>query len=103
VTIFNQGQLSAGIIAGNAQQRLVALRSALESVADLYAWSAGVAPADLEGAGFNAADAATLQSAIADANALAQIYATGLPPSTYPQPSSAYVYAASQRQVIGPQ
>ena len=40
---------------------------------------------------------------IACANALAQLYSTGLPPASYPQPPSAYVYGASQRQVIGPQ
>ena len=48
------------------------------------------------------ADAQSVLSALADANALRQIYETGLPPATYPQPPQAYVYAASQRQVIGP-
>lgn len=90
-------------VASNTQARLIALREALQGVQELYAWSSGVAVAELQTLGFSATDAASLQSAIADANAVAQIYSTGLPPSTYPQPASAYVYAASQRQVIGPQ
>lgn len=85
------------------QGKLVTLRNALEAVADLHGWSSGIAASDLVSLGFSQADANTLLAAIADANAVAQIYSTGLPPSTYPQPGSAYVYAASQRQVIGPQ
>lgn len=103
MAIFNLAQLNAGVIAGNVQQRLVALRSALMNAQELFGWSSSVTQADLVSAGFSSADASTLLSAIADANALASIYATGVPPATYPQPASAYVYAASQRQVIGPQ
>lgn len=103
MSIFNSSQLTAAVVAGNVQQRLIALRSALEGVQDLAGWSSGVSAADLEAIGFSAADAATLLSAIADAAALADIYATGLPPSSYPQPASAYVYANSQRAVVGPQ
>lgn len=101
--MFNSGQLNTGVITGNVQQRLIALRNALQDVSALYDWSSGVAAADLVALGFSAADAATLQSAIADAHALALIYTTGQPPNTYPQAASAYVYASSQRQVIGPQ
>jgi hypothetical protein len=103
VTIFNASQFNSGVIAGNVQARLIALREALHAVADLYGWSSGVSAADLEAIGFSAADAGTLLSAISDANALAQIYATGQPPASYPQAAQAYVYAASQRQVTGPQ
>lgn len=103
MSVFNPVQNSSGVIAGNVAQRLLNLRNALDAVQDLYGWSSGLSAADLEAVGFSAADASTLLSAVADAHALAQIYSTGLPPGTYPQPSSAYVYAATQRQVIGPQ
>jgi hypothetical protein len=81
--------------------KLVALRTALEAVNDLQGWASGVAVTDLEGIGFSDTDASALLSAIADAGALYSIYATGQPPDTYPQAASAYVYAASQRQVMG--
>lgn len=83
-------------------QRLQMLRQAVDAVNDLYGWTAGVAAADLEGLGLSAAWAAQLLSAVADAHAIGQIYATGQPPGTYPQAASAYVYAASQQQVMGP-
>lgn len=98
-TGLTQGQVLASI-----QAKLLNLRNALSDVQDLYGWSSGIAATDLEtDLGFNAADANALLGAIADANAVAQVYSTGQPPSTYPQAASAYVYAASQRQVIGPQ
>ena len=103
MAVFNPGGSTAASIITVTRQKLLALRTALEGVADLYIWSSGLSAADLEAVGFSAGDAATLQSALADADAIAQIYQTGLPPSTYPQPSSAYVYGASQRQVIGAQ
>lgn len=103
MTIFNSGQLNSGVIAGNVQRKLIVLRDALDDVQQLAGWASGVSGSDLQAIGFSASDATTLLSAIADANALAQIYETGLPPNTYPQPASAYVYAGSQRQVIGPQ
>lgn len=90
-------------VAQNTQARLIALRDALSAVQDLYGWLSGVSEGDLEALGFSAGDAGALQSAVADANAVADIYSTGQPPGTYPQAASAYVYAASQRQVIGPQ
>jgi len=103
MAVFNPTQNNSGVVAGNVTQRLLALRNALDAVQDLYGWSSGISLADLEAIGFSAADASSLLSAVADAHALAEIYSTGLPPGTYPQPASAYVYAASQRQVIGPQ
>lgn len=84
-------------------QKLIALRAALDDVADLYKWASGLAVADLTTLGMSTPGANALLSAIADAHALSLIYTTGLPPSTYPQPASAYVYAASQATVIGPQ
>lgn len=103
MAVFNSSQFNTGVVAGSVQQKLIALRNALVSVQELYGWSSGVSAADLEAIGFSAADANALLSAVADANALAQIYTTGQPPNTYPQAASAYVYASSQRQVIGPQ
>lgn len=100
--MFNTGLSQAQVLA-NIQSKLIALRAALEAVQDLESWASGVSAADLVSLGFSTADANTLLSAMADANAVAQVYSTGQPPSTYPQASSAYVYAASQRQVIGPQ
>ena len=38
----------------------------------------------------------------ADANALHQIYTTGQAPGSYPQVTSPYTYATSQRLIIGP-
>lgn len=100
--MFDTG-LSQSQITGQVQQKLIALRAALDDCQALQQWSAGVPATDLEAIGYNAADASALQSAIADAAAVAAIYTTGLPPSAYPQPPTAYVYGASQRQVIGPQ
>lgn len=97
------GSITQAQVTQVVTQRLYALQQALDAVQDLHGWSSGVSESDLVAAGFTAADATAILSAVNDANALAQIYATGLPPSTYPQPAGAYVYAASQRQVIGPQ
>lgn len=83
--------------------KLLALRTALNDVADMHEWTAGLSEGDLVAIGFAAADADDILGAAADANAVAQIYTTGLPPGSYPQPGSAYVYAASQAKVIGPQ
>jgi hypothetical protein len=57
---------------------------------------------NLTGIGMASGDADAILSALADANALSSYYNTGLPPGTYPQPGSAYVYGASQRIVLGP-
>jgi hypothetical protein len=84
-------------------QKLGALRAALNGVVELYQWTSGLATADLVGIGFASADAGDILSAVADSNALAQIDTTGLPPGTYPQPASAYVYAATRARIIGPQ
>lgn len=103
MTLFDQGNVNPSAIIANAQGKLISLRKALEDCHDLFRWSSGTALTDLEAIGFNASDAQTVLTAIADANALYVLYNTGLPPSTYPQPSSSYQYAASQSLVIGPQ
>jgi hypothetical protein len=99
---INDPNLTGQQVAAQVTQRLTTLRNALDGVGDLYGWTSGVALSDLEGLGLSAAWAGQLLSAVADAHALAQIYATGQPPGSYPQAASAYVYAASQQQVIGP-
>ena len=84
--------------------KLLAHRNALVDVQNLFKWASGLAVADLAtAAGLSTADAQPYLAAMADANAEAQTHFTGLPPNTYPQPGSAYIYAASQAQVTGPQ
>lgn len=96
--------ITEAYVVNNAQTKLAALRDALGDVVNFYDWLSAYAAADLEAApvSMDSVSASALFSAFADANALAQIYLTGLPPSSYPQPASAYVYAASQRVIIGP-
>lgn len=101
--MFTTG-LSTQQVSSLIQSKLAALRKALSDVEDLHAWSSGITATDMSAAaGLSTADASTAMAAIADAAALKELYDTGLPPGTYPQPSSAYPYGASQRQVIGPQ
>jgi hypothetical protein len=101
MAIFTSG-ITQAYVTNNAQAKLAALRNALEDVENFYEWLSAYAESDLETMGFTTADATAIFTAFADANALYQIYTTGLPPGTYPQPASAYVYAASQRVIIGP-
>ena len=103
--MFTTG-LSQAQILSSIQAKLINLRNAIGDAENLHTWSSGIAASDLEAIGFSPSDASALLSAIADANAMAQIYRTGQPPGVgqggYPQASSSYVYAASQSQVIGP-
>ena len=101
MAIFAAG-ITQQYVTNNAQAKLAALRKALRDCEDFYLWLSAYAQSDLVNLGFSAADASDIFSAAADANALYQIYVTGLPPGTYPQPASAYIYGASQRVVIGP-
>ncbi len=103
--IINASNLSAATIMQQVTLALKNHRQALEVIEQLFAWSAGIAASDLEAApiGMSATDATALLTAIADAHAEYLIHTTGLPPGTYPQPSSAYIYANSQNQFIGPQ
>jgi hypothetical protein len=102
MSIFVAGDANVSTIVNRAQQFMINLRDTFKSIADLQAWIAAQSDSDLEALGFSASDLGMLRSALADANALGLTYTTGLPPGTYPQPASAYVYAASQRLVIGP-
>jgi hypothetical protein len=91
-------------IVNNAQSKLANLRDALIQCEQFNQWLIANAAADLEAApvSMDVASATALFTAFADAHALYQIYTTGLPPISYPQPGSAYVYANSQRVIIGP-
>jgi hypothetical protein len=96
------GGITQAYVTNNAQSKLAALRNALDDAENFYLWLSAYSQADLVNLGFSSADAQAILSAAADANALVQLYRTGLPPGTYPQPASAYVYATSQRVIIGP-
>lgn len=91
-------------IVNNAQAKLRALRQAIHDVQDLYAWLSAYAATDLEAApiSMDAASATALLSAIADANAVGQVYLTGQAPGSYPQVTGPYVYVNSQRVIMGP-
>lgn len=97
-------KLSQAQVVQLVQQKLSALREALNEVKDLYGWTSGITPTDFATAsGYTLTDAGSVMAAIADANALASYYNTGEPPGSYPQAAAAYIYGASQRAVIGPQ
>lgn len=98
------GNLNSAIIWFNIQAALKAHRDALSLINQEYAWASEISAADLEAAPFNmsASDATALLTAINDAHAEYLLYTTGLPPVSYPQPASAYIYQASQAAVIGP-
>lgn len=106
MAVFSAGTgISAQYIINNAQAKLSALRNALEACENMHQWLAGVALADLEAAplSFTASDAQAILTALADADALYQIYLSGQAPATYPQVTGTpYPYGASQRAVIGP-
>lgn len=99
--MFNSANINQAQVINNVQQGLTIIRAAMNVAENLYAASSGLAPSDLTGIGMASGDANAILSACADANALSLYYNTGLPPGTYPQPSSTYVYGASQRLVIG--
>ena len=103
--MFTAGNLDFNTVVVNTQFKLKQLRQALADIQELHDWSSAVSASDLQSIGAaDATQANALLSAIADAAALATINATGQAPSTYPQVSGTpYVFAASQRQVIGPQ
>jgi len=100
--IFGPGNVTAASISAEAIATCTELRGAAVRAVQLHDWLAGISDADLIAAGFKQADLDMCKAAVADAAAVAQILNTGLPPSTYPQPPSAYVYAASMRLIIGP-
>ena len=96
--------ITEAYIVNNAQNKLDQLRDALIACEQFFLWLKAYAAADLEAApiSMDAASAVALFSAFADADAMYQIYTTGQAPATYPQVTGPYVYAASQRVIIGP-
>ena len=103
MTIFTAGNANVGTIVNRSTQFMINMRDNFEEIIDMFEWVSAQSDGDLEALGFTAGDLSMLRSALADANAMAQIYLTGLPPGTYPQPASAYIYATSMRAIIGPQ
>lgn len=91
-------QLTQAQVTAQVQQVLRNVRAAMEQAQDLYAWTSGLAAADLEGVGYSPADAQDILNAAADANSLAVLYNGGTFGGTLP-----YNFSASQRQVLGPQ
>lgn len=103
--MITDNETPANLIA-RAGQVLQDWFNAMDEVQQFQEYLSGIAVADLEntaaGMGFSAAYAQGLKSAFADADAARQLIQTGLPPSSYPQPPSAYVYAASIYAIMGP-
>lgn len=92
------GGISQAYVANNAQNKLQALRRALEDVTDFRAWLAAYSAADLVNLGFTADDAQAILNAFADAGELAALY-NGGELGSYTLP---YNFSASQRIIIGP-
>lgn len=101
MAIFAAG-ITQAYVTNNVQNKLSALRNALEGVENFYLWLASYALGDLTGLGFSTNDGQLILNGFADANALHQIYTTGQAPGSYPQVTSPYTYATSQRLIIGP-
>jgi len=104
VAIVNAASMTPQQIVSRVAQALVNHRQALTVLNDLYAWTSSLSLADLTAApiGMDSATAQALLSAVADAHAEYLVHTTGQAPSSYPQVSSPYPYAASQTAVIGP-
>lgn len=97
--MFNSANLQPGQVIERVSQSLVVVRNAMNVADNLYAWSSGISPGDLEGIGMAAGDAQALLSACADTWGHAQLYRTGTDPRN---PPANYNYGASQRLIIGP-
>jgi hypothetical protein len=100
--MFTNGMTQAQILA-SVQGKLNNLANALEDINKVYRWSSALLATDLEAAplSFSAADATAILTAINDAHALYVVYTTGQAPSTYPQVTGPYPFAASQAAVLG--
>ena len=93
---------SPGNVQLRSQDIFLRLRTALDDAANFYGWLSAQDDATMEGIGFSAPDLQFLRGAYADVMAVRAYTQGALPPSTYPQPPSAYPYFANVRQVIGP-
>jgi hypothetical protein len=95
--------LDASLIASQGQQRLQALRLALEAVHEYRAWLDAYSTDDLSapqnagGPGLSSAGATMLKNAFADADGLYNIANQGTPVESLP-----YNFLTSWRAVIGP-
>jgi uncharacterized protein DUF4082 len=97
MAIYSAG-INQAYVNNNVQNKLLALRSALNGVNDLYLWLSAYAQSDLVALGFSAADAADIFNAVTDAHELYVLF-TGGGLGTYTLP---YNFSASQRIVTGP-
>jgi len=93
--MFNSGQQNAGIVAGNVQQVLAALRTAAHDAGNVCQWVSTQSVTDLQSIGFSAADASLLQSVCNDILALLTAASGGAP---VPQKD----YFAEAIPLIGP-
>jgi hypothetical protein len=94
--------ISAGSVQGGIVNLVTSLVNLLNQIQLEESKFSAFADSDLEGIGISATDLPLLKAALADANAIAEILFTGLPPGTYPQPASAYIYFNSMKQLTGP-
>ena len=100
MALFDPAHLSPDQITALTQQRLTALRDALNGVDQLYQWLIAQSDGDLTtGIGFDTDMLSAERSAMADAHAFVQLYLLGTLPGTYTLP---YTFGNSQRRVIGP-
>lgn len=91
--------ISQAFVTNNAQSALSQLREALQRCTEIRQWLAAYSSSDLVALGFSSADASAILSAFADADGLNQVYLTG---TDSRDPGAGYVYANSQRVIIGP-
>lgn len=101
------GIATQGNVLLRAQDIYLRLRTVLHDIDDHYAWLSAQGDNDLgqggEGSlGLTPAQIATLRGAAADANAVRLIIQDALPPSTYPQPASAFPYLVNMKEITGP-
>lgn len=94
------GVANQGLIAQTASQRAFAVRDALTSAQEFYAWISAQADADLTAIGFSATDISFMRSMAADLNALGNIYHGLAPGGSYVLP---FPFVNSSVQVIGVQ
>lgn len=101
--VIGAGPTTATELIDAVKRALINHRESLQTLGDLHDWSSGISLSDLTSAPVNmsSTDAQAILTAINDAHAEYLIHTTGLPPNTYPQPASAYIYEASQNAVIG--
>jgi hypothetical protein len=93
--VFNKDQQNAGVVAGNVQQVLLALRGAAHDAGNVCGWVVAQTAADLQAIGFLAGDVTQLQAICGDIVTLLTA-ASGGPPA----PQKDYITEALP--LIGP-